>query len=390
MSEKSKIVNLIVKAVQKVCGEGPVYLHEPSVSNLEHEFVGDCLKSTFVSSVGKYVDRFEQEISEYTGAKHAVAVVNGTSALHISLILKGVKKDDEVLVPGLTFAATANAICFANAIPHFVDSEDETFGICPKSLEVYLSEICDIKNNTCVNSLTGRRISAIIPVHIFGHPCKIEELLTVAKKFNLEVIEDAAESLGSFYKGKHTGTFGKLGTISFNGNKIITAGGGGMIITDDEDLARRAKHLSTTAKIPHRWEYVHDQVGYNYRMPNLNAALGCAQLKRLSEFLQKKRMLFQKYSGQLDSVEGIRLFSEPTNCCSNYWLQTIVLDEGNLSLRDDILAALNSSGLMSRPAWKGLHTLQHFKESPRMDMKVVNSLEKRIINIPSSSFLNNN
>jgi len=380
-------LNKLISAFINVCGEKNVCLHEPSVGNLEEEIVKDCIKSTFVSSVGKYVDRFELEIAGYTGSKYAVAVVNGTAALHISLILAGVKKDSEVLVPGLTFAATANAVCYAGAIPHFVDSEEETFGICPQKLDSYLSDTCDIQNDVCINKKTGRPIIAIIPVHIFGHPCKIDALLEVANKHNLEVVEDAAESLGSFYKGKHTGTFGKLGIISFNGNKIITTGGGGMIITDDKQLAHLAKHLTTTAKVPHRWEYVHDQVGYNYRMPNLNAAFGCAQLKQLPEFLQSKRGLFENYSEQLSGLNGIRLLEEPSECSSNYWLQTIVLDEPDQELRNIILTALNEAGLMSRPAWTGLYKLEHFKECPKMDMKVVNSLEKRIINIPSSSFL---
>jgi len=354
---------------------------------LEGQIVQDCIKSTFVSSVGKYVDRFEQEIAEYSGAKYAVAVVNGTAALHISLILAGVKKNSEVLVPGLTFVATANAVCYAAAIPHFVDSEEETFGICPQKLDTYLSDICDIQNDVCVNKKTGRQITAIIPVHIFGHPCKIEEILEVAKKYKIEVVEDAAESLGSFYKGKHTGTFGRLGTISFNGNKIITTGGGGMILTDDEELAHQAKHLTTTAKVPHKWEYVHDQVGYNYRMANLNAAFGCAQLKQLPKFLQSKRDLHKRYCEKLSGLDGIRLLEEPCECSSNYWLQTIVLDDPDVELRNMILAGLNDAGLMSRPAWKGLHKLEHFKECPKMDMLVVNSLEKKIINIPSSSFL---
>jgi perosamine synthetase len=333
------------------------------------------------------VDRFEQEIAEYTGAKHAVAVVNGTAGLHISLILAGVIKDSEVLVPGLTFVATANAVRYAGAVPHFVDSEEETFGICPQKLDSYLSDTCDIQNDVCINKMTGRRITAIIPVHIFGHPCKIEEILEIAKKYKIEVVEDAAESLGSYYKGKHTGTFGKLGTISFNGNKIITSGGGGMIITDDEELALQAKYLTTTAKVPHKWEYVHDQLGFNYRMPNLNAAFGCAQLQRLPAFLQSKRDLFERYCEQLSFLNGIRLLNEPTECSSNFWLQTIVLDDPNEELRNIILTALNEAGLMSRPAWKGLHKLEHFKDCPNMDMSVVNSLEKRIINIPSSSFL---
>lgn len=387
MIEKSSIPYQIVKAVQDVCGTDKVCLHEPSVSKLEQEFVGDCIHSTYVSSIGEYVDRFENEIAEYTGANHAVAVVNGTAALHISLILAGVGKDEEVLVPGLTFAATANAICYAGAIPHFVDSEEETFGICPNALEIYLSEICEIKNNTCINTHTGRKISAIIPVHIFGHPSKIEELLTVAKKFNLEVVEDAAESLGSFYKGMHTGTFGKLGTISFNGNKIITTGGGGMIITDDEELAHQAKHLTTTAKVPHKWEYVHDRVGYNYRMPNLNAAFGCAQLNRLEEFLDSKRKLYERYRKQFIALGGFRLLSEPSDCSSNYWLQTIILDNADIDLRDEVLAGLNDAGLMSRPAWTSLHKLEPFQGCPRMDMISTEALEQRIINVPSSSFL---
>ena len=307
--------------------------------------------------------------------------------MHISLILAGVKKNSEVLVPGLTFAATANAVCYAGAIPHFVDSEEETFGICPKKLDNYLADACDIQNDVCINKKTGRQITAIIPVHIFGHPCKIEEILEVAKKYKIEVVEDAAESLGSFYKGKHTGTFAKLGTISFNGNKIITTGGGGMIITDDEELAQQAKHLTTTAKVPHKWEYVHDSVGYNYRMPNLNAAFGCAQLQKLPNFLNSKRGLFEKYCEQLSGLASIRLLNEPIECSSNYWLQTIVLDEPDEGLRDMILTGLNDAGLMSRPAWTGLHKLEHFKDCLNMDMSVVNSLEKRIINVPSSSFL---
>ena len=307
--------------------------------------------------------------------------------MHISLILAGVKKDNEVLVPGLTFAATANAVCYAGAIPHFVDSEEETFGICPQKLDSYLSHICDIQNEVCINKKTGRQISAIIPVHIFGHPCKIEDILEVSRKYKIEVVEDAAESLGSFYKGKRTGTFGKLGAISFNGNKIITTGGGGMIITDDKQLAHQAKHLTTTAKVPHKLEYVHDQLGYNYRMPNFNAAFGCAQLKQLPKFLQCKRDLYERYFDQLSGVNGIRLLEEPSECSSNYWLQTIVLDEPDEELRNIILTALNEAGLMSRPAWTGLHKLKHFKECPRMDMSRTNSLEKKIINIPSSSFL---
>lgn len=382
--------NEILSAIRMVCGENPVALHEPSFSELEHEIVSDCIKSTFVSSVGKYVDRFEQEIAKYTGSKYAVAVVNGTSALHISLILAGVKKGSEVLVPGLTFAATANAICYVGATPHFVDSEEENLGICPLKLDDYLTATCDFQGDVCINKKTGRQIAAIIPVHIFGHPCKIDPLIHIAKKFNLEVIEDAAESLGSFYKGKHTGTFGKIGTLSFNGNKIITTGGGGMIITDNEDLAYRAKHLSTTAKIPHQYEYIHDQIAYNYRMPNLNAALGCAQLKRLPEFLDCKRKLHLIYKEKLSKFRGFKLFSEPLNCESNYWLQAIILDQPNITIRNKILFILNNAGLMSRPAWQSLHKLKHFRDCPSMKMLATENLVKRIVNVPSSSFLTQN
>jgi perosamine synthetase len=303
-------------------------------------------------------------------------------------LLAGVKQNDEVLVPGLTFVATANAVSYCGAVPHFVDAEEDTLGIDPLKLEDYLSSITEFSGEFCVNKNTGRKISAIVPVHIFGHPCKIDAILEVARKYNLEVVEDAAESLGSFYKGKHTGTFGKIGAISFNGNKIITTGGGGMIITNDEELACQAKHITTTAKVAHKWEYVHDRVGYNYRMPNLNAALGCAQLNRLHEFLKSKRSLFEKYLEQMCSIDGLQLLSEPNNCSSNYWLQAIILDEANLALRDKILAILNDTGLMSRPAWTGIHKLCPFQDCPRMDMSTTDCLEKRIINLPSSSFLN--
>ena len=281
--------NTILKSLKEVCGfQEKVCLHEPYLSSLEENYVHDCLKGTFVSSVGKYVDNLERKIATYTGAARAVAVINGTAALHISLLLSGIRNDVEVLIPGLTFAATANAVCHAGGIPHFVDVEQDSFGICPQALESYLKRISRIRSEDCVNKLTGRKIGAIIPVHVFGHPCKIEQILEVASKFKLIVVEDGAESLGSFSNGRHTGTFGKFGTISFNGNKIITTGSGGVILTNDRVLADKAKHITTTAKIPHMWEYVHDQVGFNYRMPNLNAALGCAQLERLTEFLNLK------------------------------------------------------------------------------------------------------
>ena len=375
----------LVSAVRKVCGANPaVYLHEPSLTQLEHDFVTKCVESTYVSSVGEYVDRFEQGIAEYTGANRAIAVVNGTAALQVSLLLAGVRKDEEVLVPGLTFVATANAVTYCGAIPHFVDSEQETLGICSNSLDAYLSEISEFRAQGCFNKNTGRRIAAVVPVHIFGHPCKLEGILEVAEKYNLVVVEDAAESLGSFYKGKHTGTFGLLGTLSFNGNKIITTGGGGAILTNDNELADQAKHLTTTAKVTHRWNYVHDQIGYNYRMPNLNAALGCAQLQRLPDFLASKRKLFKIYHENLSAIDGIHLFQEPTYCSSNYWLQTVILEESDLALRDELLVALNNAGLMCRPAWTCLHKLKPFESCPRMGMETAEVIERKILNLPSS------
>jgi len=305
----------------------------------------------------------------------------------MALLLAGVEAGDEVLVPALSFVATANAVWYCNAKPHFVDSEDSTLGIDPEALRAYLHVSTEQRNGLCVNRNTGHTIRAIVPVHIFGHPCRIDELLAVAKDFNLVLIEDAAESLGSFFNGKHTGTFGLLGTLSFNGNKTITTGGGGAILTDNQELAKRAKHLTTTAKIPHRWDYVHDEVGYNYRMPNLNAALGCAQLEQLPEFLSSKRRLFNRYCESLRDVEYVHLFSEPEDCHSNYWLQALLLDDSVANQRDPILEATNSAGLMTRPAWTLLHKLTPFQDCPRAPLPIAESLEQRIINLPSSSEL---
>ena len=386
---KTDLPNSFVEAIREVLtpNNGFIPLHEPRVGELEKEYVSDCINSTFVSSVGKYVDRFEQEIAEYTGAKRAIAVVNGTAALHISLLLSGVQKDDEVLIPGLTFVATANAVSYCGARPHFVDSEEDTLGVDPIKLDEYLSEISHISNGSCINKNTGKKISAIIPVHIFGHPCKIEEIVEVAARYKIAVVEDAAESLGSFYKDKHTGTFGKLGTISFNGNKIITTGGGGAILTDDDRLADQAKHITTTAKVPHRWDYVHDHIGFNYRMPNLNAAFGCAQLQNLEKFLASKRQLFANYEGVFQKFDFASILKEPSNCRSNYWLQTMMLNHPDKSLKEELLSSLNDASLMSRPAWTGIHKLKPFEDCPRMNMDTLEDLELKIINLPSSAFL---
>ena len=384
---KMSLAQEITSAIQDTIGRKSAVLHEPKFSGNESKYVQECLDSTFVSSVGKFVDNFEKDLADYTGAKHVVAVTNGTVALHMALLLAGVESEDEVLVPALTFVATANSVQYCSAVPHFVDSEESTLGINPDSLREYLRTATEQRSSYCVNRCTGKRIRAIVPVHIFGHPCRLEELLLVAKDFNLVIIEDAAESLGSFYQGQHTGTFGLLGTLSFNGNKTITTGGGGAILTDDSELAKRAKHLTTTAKLPHRWEYIHDEVGYNYRMPNINAALGCAQLEQLPEFLASKRRLFERYQEALRDIAGISLFTEPEGSQSNYWLQTLLLDKSVAIQRDTLLETTNAIGIMTRPVWTLLHKLSPFQECPHAPLPVAESLGRRIINLPSSAGL---
>ena len=364
-----------------------VPLHEPHFLGNESRYVQDCIESTFVSSVGKFVDRFEDDLATYTGAKHAVAVVNGTCALQVALQLAGVQAGDEVLVPALSFVATANAVSYCGAIPHFVDSEENTLGIDPDSLQDWLKHIAEPTNGAYRNRHTGRKLSALVPMHTFGHPCRLMELLPVARDYQMEVIEDAAESLGSLYQGQHTGTFGLLGTLSFNGNKTITTGGGGAILTNNSELARQAKHLTTTAKLSHRWEYTHDQIGFNYRLPNLNAALGCAQLEQLPTFLDSKRALFESYRAAFQTILGAEIVQEPESCRSNYWLQTLKLSESEAPMRDHILGATNDEGLMTRPVWKLLHTLNPYLNCPRSPLPVAESLERRLINLPSSAGL---
>lgn len=381
------LANQVVAAIRAVVGTLPVSLHEPSFTGNEWLYLKECLDTTFVSSVGKFVDRFEADLAEYTGAKYAVAVVNGTAALHIALKLAGVKAGDEVLIPALTFVATANAVTYCGATPHFVDSEQRTLGVDVEKLRDYLMSQTEQRAGQCVNKNTGKVIRALVPMHTFGHPSDLNGLLAVSRDFNLVLVEDAAESLGSYYHGQHTGTFGQLGTLSFNGNKTITTGGGGAILTNDEALARRAKHLTTTAKQPHAWYFNHDEIGYNYRLPNLNAALGCAQLEKLPEKLAQKRTLFKRYQASFSSVEGIALMVEPEHCRSNYWLQTLVLAVEHADQLDELLQATNSVGVMTRPAWTLMHELTHFKDCPRMDLSWANSLSQRLINIPSSSGL---
>ena len=359
-------------------------LHEPVFFANEWEYVKECLDTAWVSSVGKFADRFENQLAEFTGAKYAVAVVNGTAALHICLRLAGVRAGDEVLIPTLTFVATANAVSYCGAIPHFADSEERTLGLDPFKLEEHLNEIAEVRGGECFNRKTGCRIRALVPMHTFGHPVDLDALSQVCERFSIIMIEDAAESLGSYYKGVHTGNQGLLSILSFNGNKIVTTGGGGAILTNDESLAQKAKHLTTTAKVPHQWEYVHDQVAYNYRLPNINAALGCAQLEQLPNFLEKKRNLAETYRRIFETVEGVTFFTEPEFASSNYWLNALLLDTEQTDFRDEMLCLTNDEGIMTRPAWRLMHRLEMFENCPRSDLTVAEYLEKRLINIPSS------
>ena len=386
MNSGELLANQVTEAIRSVVGSGPKALHEPTFSGNEWDYLKECLDSTFVSSVGKFVDRFEQDLAQYTGAKYVVATVNGTAALHIALKLAGVMQDDEVLVPALTFVATANAVTYCNATPHFVDSEESTLGIDVAKLRSYLLDHTKIIAGQCVNTISGRIIRAVVPMHTFGHPVDMDGLMDLALEFKLVVVEDAAESLGSTYKGTHTGTFGRLGVLSFNGNKTITTGGGGAILTNDPELARRAKHLTTTAKLPHAWEYRHDEVGYNYRMPNINAALGCAQLEHLPQLLESKRKLFSRYQAAFNKVDGVQLMSEPNGCLSNYWLQTIILNADKSRYRDAVLEATNGAGFMTRPTWVLMKELSQFSAMPSMNLNVARELSQRVINIPSSAY----
>jgi len=382
-------VDGIINAIKSVIPDqvGPVSLHEPSLGGNEWAYVKDCLDSTWVSYVGKYVDQFESMLADFTGVKTVVAVVNGTAALHMALKLAGVEPGDEVFVPGLTFVATANAVTYCGATPHFVDSEERTLGLDPGKLKDYLKNIAQVNAAGCINKFSGRRIKAAIPMHAFGHPVDLDPLIEVCQAYKIEMVEDAAESLGSYYKGTHTGNWGKLSILSFNGNKTVTTGGGGAIMTNDERLGKLAKHLTSTAKIPHRWECRHDDIGYNYRLPNINAALGCAQMEQLPKFLEQKRRLADRYQNSFQGIGGVRFFREPSFATSNYWLNVLLLDEVFAEKRDVVLEKTNDNGIMTRPAWTLMNKLPMFKDCPAMDLGCAENLAKRLINIPSSSFL---
>jgi aminotransferase in exopolysaccharide biosynthesis len=362
-------------------GQESIGLHEPRFDQSEIDYVSAAIKSTFVSSVGEYVNRFEEMICNATGSRFAVVSVNGTAALHIALKIVGVDQGDEVITQPLTFVATANAISYCAAHPIFLDVDREDLGLSPKSLERYLFRRCRFEGDRTINKHTGRKIAACVPMHTFGHPCQIDRIIEICNRFRIPVIEDAAEAIGSLYKGRHVGTFGRCGILSFNGNKIITCGGGGAIITNDDVLASRVKHLTTTAKVAHRYEYVHDTVGYNYRMPNLNAALGCAQLNKLDEFIEKKRQLAEAYAEFFDSIH-IPFIKEPPNARSNYWLNAILFSDQ--SMRDRFLEMSNDAQVMTRPAWQLLNRLPMYLDCETDALETAEWLTERLVNIPSS------
>lgn len=379
MSQFENVISFIKKTYP---GQDKIYLHEPLFIGNEKKYILDAIDSTFVSSVGKYVNRFEEEIAKIAGTKYAVATVNGTAALHAALIVAGVKKGDEVLSQSLTFIATANAISYIGAKPIFIDVDMDTMGMSSKSLQYFLEANALIKDGKCFNKKTGNKISGCVPMHTFGHPCKIDEIAEICNEWKIALIEDAAESLGSYYKNQHTGSFGLMGTFSFNGNKTITCGGGGAIVTNDESLARKAKHLTTQAKIPHQWEFKHDMIGYNYRMPNLNAALACAQLEQLSNFVKNKRELAHLYKAYFQNNKEITFMDEPQNSKSNFWLNTIYFK--SKIERDLFLQETNENGVMTRPVWALMSKLKMFENCINDGLKNSLILENSLVNIPSS------
>ena len=386
---KNKISQQLVKIFKKNINFKSLHLHEPDLNKDDVNYLKFCVKKNTVSTIGPFVKKFENKISKLTKSKYVVATNSGTSALHISCILMNVKKNDEVLVPSFTFVGTVNAVKYCDAIPHFVDIEENTLGINVEKLEEYLNKIAQVKNNTCVNKLTGRKIKAVMPVHVFGHFMKINELTKLAKKFNLLVIEDAAEAIGSYFKRKHAGIFGDIGILSFNGNKTITCGSGGAILTNNKIIEKEARHLISTAKIVHPYNYIHDKVGYNYRMPNLNAALGYSQILKIKKILKDKRKLFLFYKKIFKGNAYFKLINEPKKSKSNFWLQTILINEKYSNYVQKIIEDLNEQKIYVRPGWELMTNLNYFKNCPKMDISVAEEVCKRIINIPSSSFLIN-
>ena len=359
-----------------------VPLSVPLFAGNEKKYLEECIDTTFVSSVGPFVDRFEKEIAAYTGAARAVVCVSGTNALHMSLLLSGVERDDEVLTQALTFIATCNAISYIGAHPVFLDVDRETLGLSPSAVRAWLENNAQLREDGCYNRRTGRRVKACVPMHTFGHPVRIKELVTICEKWHIQVVEDAAESIGSLYEGQHTGTFAPIGALSFNGNKTITTGGGGMLLFQDAAVGEHAKHLTTQAKIPHRWEFRHDEVGYNYRMPNINAALGCAQLENLDRYIESKRGIAAAYARFFQDMPGVQFFTEPKGCRSNYWLNAIILEDR--AARDEFLEFSNDHGVMTRPVWELMNRLPMFEHCENDGLANSIWLADRIVNIPSS------
>lgn len=359
-----------------------VPLHAPLFIGNEKKYLAECIDTTFVSSVGKFVDRFEEQVASYTGSKRAVVCVSGTNALHMGMLLVGVERDDEVLTQALTFIATCNAISYIGAHPVFLDVDRDTLGLSPLAVKRWLSTHAEVRNGQCYNKKTGRRIKACVPMHTFGHPMKIDELSAVCNEYHIELVEDAAESIGSFYKGRHTGTFGRVGAISFNGNKTITTGGGGMLLFQDEELGKFAKHLTTQAKVPHRWVFVHDHIGYNYRMPNINAALGCAQMENLDRYVVNKRETAERYREFFSRIPDVEFVVEPENSRSNYWLNAVLLKDRRA--QQSFLEYTNDHGVMTRPVWELMNRLEMFRGCETDGLENTVWLEERIVNIPSS------
>ncbi|MGO2337397.1 LegC family aminotransferase [Providencia heimbachae] len=361
--------------------KGFIPLHAPTFTGNEKNYVVETIDSTFVSSVGKFVDEFERKMEAFTGSPRAVATVNGTAALHTALYMAGVRTNDLVITQALTFVATCNALYHMGAQPIFVDVSPISLSLCPKAVEQYLDENAILNENGCFHKQTKQRIKAVVPMHTFGHPAELDELLSVCKKWNLILVEDAAESLGSFYKDKHTGTIGKFSALSFNGNKIITTGGGGMVLCSTEETGKHTKHVTTTAKVPHPYEFFHDEPGFNYRLPNLNAALGCAQMESLPLFLERKRLLAKQYQSFFEGSD-YQFVVEPSYAQSNYWLNAVICHD--TKQRDDLLNQANAAGVMTRPIWKLMHRLPMFEKALRDNLKNSEFIESHLINLPST------
>tara|TARA_B100000035_G_scaffold299877_1_gene294948 strand:- start:1179 stop:2375 length:1197 start_codon:yes stop_codon:yes gene_type:complete len=386
-AESNEKINQLIKIIRKVCNRPELNLHEPFFSGNETQYLEACVSTNFVSSIGPFVNKFEEMLSELTGAKHVIATVNGTSSLHLSLHCLGIKPRDEVLLPALTFVGSANSIRYCAGIPHFCDISENDLNMDLEKLQDHLKFTVEKHHAHSTNKYTKNKIAAIMPVHVYGQPVDMETLLSLASEYKLSIIEDAAESLGSFLNNKHTGTFGEIGCLSFNGNKIVTTGGGGAILTNNDVLAKQIRHLSTTAKITHPWELSHDEIGYNYRMPNINAALGCAQLELFSKLIENKRNLHMKYKKELDNIPWLRLISENKESISNYWLNTIILKNNEELFQKRLIETCHEEKIFLRPAWKPLHLLPMFQSCPKSELNTASFLQKKIINLPSSAFL---